>query len=51
MTEIGEYDEYISGVFDERPVSFCIFCVEAMSEVVEEYYVHKYKEAASATVH
>ena len=39
------------GMFNETEVSFCSGCIEAMGEVVEEYYVHKYKEAEFATVH
>ena len=49
--DIGQHDEHIEGFFNETPVSFCSCCIEAMSEVVEEYYVYKYNEAEQATVH
>jgi len=48
---IGEYEEYMEGLFNDTPVLFCSLCIEAMSEVVEEYYVYKYKEYEQATVH
>jgi hypothetical protein len=41
----------MEGLFNDTPVLFCSLCIEAMSEVVEEYYVYKYKEYEQATVH
>jgi hypothetical protein len=49
--EIDEYEEHMEGLFNDTPVFFCTLCIEAMSELVEEYYVHRYKEYEQATVH
>jgi len=49
--DVGEYEDYIEGLFNNTPVLFCSLCIEAMGELVEEYYVHKDQEYEQATVH
>jgi len=48
---IGEYEEYMEGLFNDTPVFFCTLCIEAMSDIVEEYHIHTYKENDSKTIH
>ena len=51
VCEIDENQEHIEGEFDDRPVFFCSDCIDALSEIIGEYYAYKYKEHEQATVH
>jgi hypothetical protein len=41
----------MEGLFNDTPVFFCTLCIEAMSDIVEEYHIHTYKENDSKTIH